>query len=105
MTKAAATNSLFNIQKGAFVGEINEKIQEATRAAMEVGRQSSITITIDIVPNQESSQVQVATDVKVRHPRVDKRKTFLFADTDGSLHRADPEAMADRGIRPVEKEA
>lgn len=75
------------------MAQINEAITKSTRATMNSGKKSTITIKIVLTPGAQR-QVSAGVSIDTKLPNPPMGAVRLFADGMGNLHASDPQQGA-----------
>lgn len=91
----AFTSTLGLLNKGAFPAEAGEALAEVIRAVRETGVKGKVLIALDIVPvaKTEGAQVTITPNLSTKTPKLGAKARTFFTDTEGNLHRQDPNQM------------
>lgn len=80
-----------DLRAGRAHQEISEAVREATEAATQTGKKSSVTLKLTFKP--KGQQFSVADDIKKQIPRPDQPETVMFFDENYNLTRCDIRQM------------
>lgn len=75
------------------MNQINTAIKRATRATMDTGKKSTITVKILVAPDAQR-QVKAGITIEQKIPNPGLSTVRLFADGMGNLHASDPQQGA-----------
>jgi len=98
------TDVLREMRGGKAVVQASEMLSEIVRAVDETGKSGSVTITITVEPEKGGgSQKTLSVDMKMKKPTTALQPAIFFSDSDGDLHRSDPEQR--EMFEPTSREA
>lgn len=83
------TDTLGEIENGAFLRELTEKIYEVVRATQEVRKPGAMKITLKILPTGRGS-VEIDAKMDATVPEHDRPSTTFFVTPEGTMMRNDP---------------
>lgn len=102
------TDILREYRNGKAADVASRKLSELVQAVDETGKPGTLTITFKVKPEKGGgSQKTIACDVKAKMPDDDLPEAVFFSDSEGSLHRADPqqrEMFSEAGPRTAARE-
>jgi len=78
------------LAKGRTNRDLSEALQAITKAVAETRKAGSLTLKIDIKPQQNTGAVTVTDKVTAKVPEFDRTASIFFVDEDGHLVRDDP---------------
>lgn len=99
------TDVMREIRKGRIVDKASEMLADVVHAVDETGKAGSITIKLTVKPEKGGgSQKTISAKLTATKPEEDLPEAIFFSDTEGTLHRNDPDqremfAEAERGDR------
>lgn len=83
--------TIASIRNGALLDHLTERLDDLTSAVNELQKSGSITLTLNMKPNQEGSVI-ISPTVKVKLPEQQPGDAIMFV-SDGGLVRRDPRQM------------
>jgi hypothetical protein len=83
------TDVLGEYAGGRTTAELTEALADLVVACRDTGKKGTITLTIDLTPNDQSTVKMLAT-VKVKKPEPRRGDVMFFTDAFGNLTRRDP---------------
>lgn len=85
------TDILRDIRKGRPVEEATQALADVVRAVDDTGKRGSVTITLEVVPSKHGGpEKTLVCKIKTTKPNADIAPAIFFSDSDGDLHRVDP---------------
>ncbi len=85
------TDVLRDIRRGRPVEEATNALADVVRAVDETGKEGSVTITLKVKPAKHGGpEKTLVCDVKAKKPIAEIAPAVFFSDSDGDLHRVDP---------------
>jgi hypothetical protein len=76
---------------GDCLHELGVGLRELTKAVQLNGKGGTITLKISVKPASNiKGAVSVSDDITVKAPKLEKGGSLFYADSDGALHRDDP---------------
>lgn len=101
------TDILREYRNGRAADLATRKMAELVQAVDDTGKAGTLTITFKVKPEKGGgSQKTIACDIKSKPPEVDLPEAVFFSDSEGSLHRSDPqqrEMFTDSGRAAAER--
>lgn len=83
------TDVIGDIERGQFVCDATDRLDELIAAVREHGKGGTITIELTVAANADNS-VFVSANLKLKKPERSRGKSVFFVAEDGSLIRNDP---------------
>lgn len=81
-----------NLDAGSVVEDIQAKIRNVAKAALDTGNVGSVTIKLTFARNGNShNQLKVKDQVTAQLPKVARPDSLFFATDDGALTRQNPD--------------
>lgn len=96
-------DTLVQLRFGETHDELTEALNELVRKVDMTQKGGKIVLTIAIKAGK-GGQIEIADDIKLTLPKVEKATSILFATPEGNLQRQDPRQKTFEGIRSVEQE-
>lgn len=85
------TDIMREIRRGRGVELATDMLAEVVRAVRETNKKGSITIDINVAPDESGdNQMTVTMACKSKVPRPSIPDAIFYADEEGALHRNDP---------------
>lgn len=83
------TDTLGEIEGGAFLAEVTEELYNTVVAVMETRKPGKLKITLDIKPTGKGT-INLDAEFEAKKPEHDRPTTTFFVGRDYSLQRKDP---------------
>lgn len=83
------TEMLADLEGGRTAEDLTSAMTELTSAVMAFRKGGTLTLTIGVQPNGETS-LEIGSKIKTNIPEPGREKTIMFADEFGGLRREDP---------------
>lgn len=102
--KRPFTDTLVTLRYGRLADELTDKLNALTEAVTRTGKVGEITLSIKLKPTNNSGQIEIIDDIKVKSPKENTGTTIMFATPENNLTREDPRQLQIEGLRTVDKE-
>lgn len=102
MPKKTFNQSIEQLRYGTLHDELTDALNELTEAVTRTNKVGEMTLHIKLKPTNNSGQIEVIDDVKLKLPKENKGSTLMFATPENNLQREDPRQMAIEGLRAVD---
>jgi hypothetical protein len=96
-------DTLVQLRFGELHDELTDAMNELVRKVDTTQKSGKIVLTLTMKAGK-GGQLEIADDLKVTLPKVEKATSILFATPEGNLQRQDPRQKTFEGIRSVEQE-
>jgi hypothetical protein len=77
-------------RNGGLHGELSDALAQLVLATLEQGKKGTLTIKVDVSPNQDGVTVTITDTVTVKPPEAPRGAGIWFADEAGNLSRRNP---------------
>lgn len=96
-------DTLVQLRFGELHDELTDAMNDMVRKVDASQKAGKITLTLSFKAGK-GGQLEIADDLKVTLPKIEKATSILFATPEGNLQRQDPRQKTFEGIRSVEQE-
>lgn len=104
MPQKTFNQTVEQLRYGTLHDELTAEINKLTEAVTRTNKVGEIVLTIKLKPTNNSGQIEVIDDIKVKAPKETRGTTLMFATPENNLQREDPRQMSIDGLRTVDKE-
>lgn len=104
MAQKTFNQTLEQLRYGTLHEELTQGINELTAAVTRTGKVGELTLTIKLKPTNNSGQIEVIDDLKLKLPKENKGTSLMFATPENNLQREDPRQMKIDGLKTVDRE-
>jgi len=96
-------DTLVQLRFGELHDELTEAMNEMVKKVDASQKSGKIVLTLAFKAGK-GGQLEIADDLKITLPKIEKATSILFATPEGNLQRQDPRQKTFEGIRSVEQE-
>lgn len=96
-------DTLVQLRFGELHDDLTKALNELVQKVDTSQKGGKIVLTLAIKAGK-GGQIEIADDLKVTLPKVEKATSILFATPEGNLQRQDPRQKTFEGIRSVDQE-
>ncbi|SEH89172.1 hypothetical protein [Paraburkholderia hospita] len=97
-------DTLVQLRFGELHDELTEAMNEMVKKVDASQKSGKIVLTLAFKAGK-GGQLEIADDLKITLPKIEKATSILFATPEGNLQRQDPRQKTFEGIRSVDQEA
>ena len=97
-------DTLVALRFGELHDDLTEALNELVKKVDVTQKSGKIVLTLAIKAGK-GGQIEIADDLKLTLPKLEKATSILFATPEGNLQRQDPRQKTFEGIRSVDEEA
>ena len=96
-------DTLMQLRFGTLHDELTDNINELVTKVDQTQKGGKLVLTLTLKPGK-GGQIEIADDIKLTLPKVEKGSSIMFATPEGNLQREDPRQKTFEGIRSVDAE-
>ena len=96
-------DTLVQLRFGELHEDLTDALNEVVSKVDATQKAGKLVLTLSFKPGK-GGQIEIADELKLTLPKVEKAHTILFATPEGNLQRQDPRQKTFEGIRSVEQE-
>lgn len=102
--KKSFNDTLVSLRYGTLHDDLTDALNQLTDAVTRTGKVGELILSIKLKPTNNSGQIEVIDDIKVKTPKETKGTTIMFATPENNLTREDPRQLSIEGLRTLDKE-
>jgi hypothetical protein len=104
MPKKTFSQTIENLRYGTLHDELTDALNTLTAAVTNTNKVGELTLHIKLKPTNNSGQMEVIDDIKLKLPKENKGTSIMFATPENNLQREDPRQLTIEGLRTVDME-
>lgn len=85
---------LASIKRGALIIKLHKMLDECVRASHHTNKQTVLTMTLKLTPDEKTEAMRISGDVKSKLPPEPESEALFFVSPEFKLTRADPKQVA-----------
>jgi hypothetical protein len=100
--KKSFNDTLMAMRYGILHDDLTDALNTLTDAVTRTNKVGELTLIIKLKPTNNSGQIEVIDDIKIKTPKETKGATIMFATPENNLQREDPRQLSIEGLRTVD---
>ena len=102
--KKPFNDTIVALRYGTLHDDLTKSLNDLTDAVTRTGKTGELVLSIKLKPTNNSGQIEVIDDIKVKTPKETKGTTIMFATPENNLTREDPRQQSIEGLRSLDME-